>query len=270
MESIIARTSTPLHDHVYRALPGSDRAGAVAERLRSSLSLGLVRIGERLPSETEMAESFGVSTMTLREALAQLRTEGLVETRRGRHGGTFVVALPHVADDDLQGQLLNWSVVELRDLGDHRTAVSAYTARLAAARTEDSDLVRLEKHLNSLAQASTAAERARADSRLWIETAVIAQSKRLLALELQLQLQYRDILWAPVGQTRSLDGAVRSAQDLLEALRTRDPDTAAGAVTQRIKADTLFLIDQHLTLTLHSARSCGANSTSARLKGTDD
>ena len=59
-------------------------------RVGQAIQLGLLTDGEQLPPETEFAAQLGVSAMTLREALAMLRQQGLVETRRGRTGGTFV------------------------------------------------------------------------------------------------------------------------------------------------------------------------------------
>src|SRR5439155_27160239 len=62
------------------------------ERLAQSIRLGVLVDGERLPPERELAETFGVSRVTLREAIKGLRDAGLVESRRGRGGGTFVVS----------------------------------------------------------------------------------------------------------------------------------------------------------------------------------
>lgn len=48
-------------------------------------------VGDRLPPESKLAEALGVSRMTLRQSLASLETRGVLERRRGRGGGTFVV-----------------------------------------------------------------------------------------------------------------------------------------------------------------------------------
>jgi DNA-binding FadR family transcriptional regulator len=62
----------------------------VADQLRDLITRGDLAVGQRLPSETELAPLFGVSKSTIREALRILVTDGLVETRRGATGGTFV------------------------------------------------------------------------------------------------------------------------------------------------------------------------------------
>jgi GntR family transcriptional repressor for pyruvate dehydrogenase complex len=63
----------------------------VAEQLRELIVAGELSPSDRLPSELRMAELFGVSRSTVREALRSLVADGIVETRRGVRGGTFVV-----------------------------------------------------------------------------------------------------------------------------------------------------------------------------------
>jgi DNA-binding FadR family transcriptional regulator len=60
------------------------------EQILQVVRLGLVPGGERLPAERELAERLGISRVTLREVLKVLQDQGLVESRRGRYGGTFV------------------------------------------------------------------------------------------------------------------------------------------------------------------------------------
>lgn len=65
---------------------------AIADDIRTDLSEGHYRAGDKLPTEAEMADRFGVNRHTVRHALARLVDEGLVRTRRG--AGAFVAALP--------------------------------------------------------------------------------------------------------------------------------------------------------------------------------
>ena len=64
------------------------------ERLLAVIKLGVVGPGERFPPERELAALLGVSRITLREAIGDLRNAGYVESRRGRFGGTFVKYAP--------------------------------------------------------------------------------------------------------------------------------------------------------------------------------
>ena len=121
---------------------GSTVAETVA-RLGQAIGMGLLRPGDRLPPETRLAEDLGISPVTLRSALAILRGAGLIETQRGRVGGTFVSenadGASFVADRTLPTE------AELRDLGDFRLVVEGGAAALAASRATPAQIDGLER-----------------------------------------------------------------------------------------------------------------------------
>lgn len=65
-------------------------SGHIADQIEARIADGTLAIGQRLPTEAELAQEFGVSRPTVREGLAALQFVGLVESRRGY--GTVVVA----------------------------------------------------------------------------------------------------------------------------------------------------------------------------------
>src|ERR1700742_3846143 len=77
---------------VFAPVPVRNAFEVTVERLAQSIRLGVLADGEQLPPERELADLLGVSRVTLREAIKALREGGLVESRRGRGGGTFVVS----------------------------------------------------------------------------------------------------------------------------------------------------------------------------------
>jgi GntR family transcriptional repressor for pyruvate dehydrogenase complex len=77
-------------DVLFGPLDTPGRTEAVINRLRTAVALGVLADGAQLPSEVDLAAQFNVAPGTLREALSALREEGIVETRRGRGGGSFV------------------------------------------------------------------------------------------------------------------------------------------------------------------------------------
>src|SRR5919106_398351 len=97
---------------------GALRSEAVVRRVGSAIALGLLGDGEQLPAETELATMLNVSTVTLREALADLRELGLVETRRGRGGGSFVRARDDALAELAGSRLTDLGTTDLRELGD--------------------------------------------------------------------------------------------------------------------------------------------------------
>ncbi len=76
--------------------PTSDRAvfRQIADALREAIDKGRFREGDKLPSETELVDHFGVSRMTVRNALSLLQQEGLVLSEHGK--GVFVRPRPPV------------------------------------------------------------------------------------------------------------------------------------------------------------------------------
>src|SRR3954463_7883359 len=90
-------TATPephLPEAVLRPVRGHHAFEACVEQLATAIRLGVYPHGTQLPAERELAERLGVSRATLREAIAALRAAGLVETTRGRGGGTMVRRRP--------------------------------------------------------------------------------------------------------------------------------------------------------------------------------
>jgi len=63
----------------------------IAEQLRNAIVDGQFKIGDRLPTEDELAQRYGVSRPSVREALKRLAAQNLVRARRGPAGGNFVV-----------------------------------------------------------------------------------------------------------------------------------------------------------------------------------
>ena len=118
---------------------GAGRSEAVVRRLAGAIALGIIEDGEQLPPEAELAASLNVATVTLRDALADLRDRGLVDTRRGRGGGSFVRAREAALNELARSRLRELGSTDLRELGDLRSAVAGAAARLAAARASARD-----------------------------------------------------------------------------------------------------------------------------------
>src|SRR6478672_5131031 len=104
---------------LFGNMPSSDLSDTVVRRIRAAIGLGLLKDGQKLPKEAELAKRFGISSSTLREALGVLRTEDLIETRAGKYGGSFVKHPKEIASL-ARDELTRMSFTELRDLGDWR------------------------------------------------------------------------------------------------------------------------------------------------------
>lgn len=202
------------------------RADEIVQRITEAIHLGLLDDGERLPVELDLAAQFGVAPMTVREALATLRANQLVETRRGRSGGSFVRRPAGPPIEQLTERLAAMSPSDLRDLFDEHTAVSGQAARLAAERAAPYAVRRLFALTDQLGSATTLGDRIRADSRFHIQVAVASQSARLARREANLQAEVAGLVWLPIGPQIDVARHVEEQHAIATAVASENPDDA--------------------------------------------
>ncbi|MCI0155553.1 GntR family transcriptional regulator [Leifsonia shinshuensis] len=228
-----ARTTRPApgaRDAVFAQLSDAGRAEQVARRLTDAIVLGVLSPGERLPNEADLARRFGVALVTAREALGMLREAGLVETRRGRDGGSFVV---HPGDADepmLATRLRGLSQVELSDLTVYVTAIAAGCADRAAERTTPADDARLAAWL-AAADFGEPAEARRSAGGFLLELAVLSQSTRLVREQIRLQAEFGPLLWLGMRDAALREGTAGSVRAIADAVAASDAAGARAEVT---------------------------------------
>jgi DNA-binding FadR family transcriptional regulator len=125
----------------------------VAEALLNKIRCDDLAPGTRLPSEQAMAQHFGVSRTVVREAIAVLKADGLLETRKG--SGAFVrkPELAHAATSD---RLTEQSIQSLLNLIEVRRGLESETAALAAVRRTPGQLAEIEHALRRIEEAVAA------------------------------------------------------------------------------------------------------------------
>ncbi len=121
----------------------------IIEHLRGEISSRRLRPGDRLPPETDLARSLGVSRPTVREALKVLESQNVLSSSTGPTGGTFVEAIDGagVAEylKDSISLLLDVDELTLPELWQAREITDVPAAELAAARRTDQDVFVIEK-----------------------------------------------------------------------------------------------------------------------------
>jgi GntR family transcriptional regulator, transcriptional repressor for pyruvate dehydrogenase complex len=228
-------------------LTGESRTAEVARQLEESIELGLLPAGAKLPPEGELAEQLGVSAMTLRDALASLREQGLLVTRRGRGGGSFVQA-PSGRRRSGSAALRAYSVNDLRDLLDHHRAITTAIAALAAERAGESDQARLRADDERFERAGSAPERRRADARFHVDLAVAAHSARLTSEEVRFQGEISGLLWLLPGAGPDLEAHRAGHGEIIAALAARDPEAARFAADAQAAAAAEALLERRLAV----------------------
>lgn len=236
------RTGNIARAAVFAPLDSAGRAQIVAQRLTDAIVLGVLRNGERLPSESGLAKQFGVAIVTARDALESLRENGLVETKRGRDGGSFVTFTGRGKSRLLDDRLRGISRVELRDSGVHYSAIAGASAELAADRASDVDVQNLHRIINSIDVSSESASR-RGQGTFRLEVAALSQSARLVREELKFQGEFGPLLWLCLRSQDYRDRCRAAQESIVEAIEAVDGERARHRTVQQISEAIEWLIE---------------------------
>ncbi|GAB2855312.1 FCD domain-containing protein [Streptomyces deserti] len=195
------------------------------EQILQVVRLGLVPGGGRLPAERELAERLGISRVTLREVLKVLQDQGLVESRRGRYGGTFV--LPRRPDpggeDELRRRIAE---VDIEDVLRFREVLEVGAAGLCATHgLTGEQAARLREALARTHDAPLTDYRRR-DTLLHLTLAELCGSPTLTAQYAAVRATVNDLLDCIPLLVRNLEHSQRQHTALVEAVLDRDADGA--------------------------------------------
>jgi GntR family transcriptional regulator, transcriptional repressor for pyruvate dehydrogenase complex len=125
-------------------------ADRVVSGIKDQILAGDLAPGAKLPSESDLVATYGVSRTVAREAVTRLRAEGLVETFQGR--GSFVLAVPAPSPFALESSAIR-TQHDVLDMVDFRLGVECEAAALAAARLDERSARSIEEALATLAAA---------------------------------------------------------------------------------------------------------------------
>jgi GntR family transcriptional regulator, transcriptional repressor for pyruvate dehydrogenase complex len=117
----------------------------IVEQIRLLMRQGQLKPGDRLPPERDLCERFGVSRVTVREALRMLESAGLVEIRVGARGGAFVTVPSSNRVGEGLADLLTLSVISAANVTEVRLILEVGIVPLVCERATEDDLAELEK-----------------------------------------------------------------------------------------------------------------------------
>jgi len=208
-------------------------AHQVAAQIFGLIRDGVLKAGDSLPSEAELAAAFGVGRSTIREAKGALLARGFLESRGKR--GTFVAApTAESLDVDMLAHLLSDEAIH--DIYEARQIVEVGAVRLAATRARMEDLDALDRIIESMERAL------HEDERFWPLTVdfhrqlVRASHNRTLISLSQVISRLVMVHQMPVYRSIVDKGeALAEHRRLVEVLRVRDPEQAGIAMAHHLE-----------------------------------
>lgn len=119
----------------------------ICEQIRQRLSTGVLRPGDKLPAERDMALEFQVSRPAVREALRTLEISGVVSLQKGVKGGAFIrEGSPATLTQSLQ-DLMFLGSVSLASLAEARKIINDAVIKLACERGTEQDFAAIEENI---------------------------------------------------------------------------------------------------------------------------
>lgn len=210
----------------------------VADQLESLIVNGTIPVGEKLPTENGLCDSFGVSRTVIREAIAHLKSLGLVETRRGV--GTTV--LRNATVEAMPAKRISPTTVEdILHMLELRLNIEPAAAELAALRHDQDDRQRLEQTHEAFSVARTRGDQARIED-YEFHLAIAAATKNPFFQAFHEQLSRSVIPRAkllsieinPAATDKYLARVEEEHTYILEAIFARDGESAREMMYQHL------------------------------------
>lgn len=237
----VAPDPHPLPQAAFRPVRTHHAFEGCVEQLATAIRLGVYPKGTLLPPERDLADQMGVSRATLREAMAALRSAGLVETTRGRGGGTIVKRVPTAKRARSKASILRRQE-ELADSLVFRGIVEPGAAALAAVQDLDPEMRgQLKAYAaEAAASAGTTSYRQR-DSRLHLAIAAATGSELTMGAVTKVQADLDELLGGiPVLQV-NIGHSTSQHNAIIAAILAGNPRKASRVMTQHCD-DTAALL----------------------------
>lgn len=217
----------------------------IGAQIREQISSGAYPTGSRLPTERELSEQFAVSRMAVREGMRTLEVAGLIQLKKGRHGGAFV--------SESSANLVTQQVRDMIDLGratlpmlmEARLKIMDIVVRLACERATPA-------HIRTLAENIDKTEMLTESGHIEERSLVAIEFSKLLA-----DATGNHILSALVEglsevlrhfiisvHPNPIEHVIPARRKLVEQLRERDEDGAAATMAQYLKDTHSVLLQQ--------------------------
>jgi GntR family transcriptional regulator, transcriptional repressor for pyruvate dehydrogenase complex len=223
-------------DRRFQEIPRERVADRIAGELLRMISSGELAPGERLPGERQLADMMGVSRVSVRAALQQLKAQGFVTAVQG--GGTRITAAADQLDSAL-ARLVRANRNNLHDLAEVRANLEVWAARRAAERATPEQLAEIERCF-AIIMSPDRPSRSKAEDDLNFHLAIAKASGSAVFMHLmsvlgdileQMFAFHRYSLYASAADDRRF---MEQHRAIWTAIKRRDGDEAEEAMREHL------------------------------------
>jgi len=218
----------------------ADASEQIAHEIRMYIERGGLLPGDRIGTEHELAQEFGVSRPTLREGLRRLAGSHLIRVQKGRAGGVFVQNTPnagigrHVSESI--AAMLESETVTLYELLEARTFLEVPLAGLAAERSDETTIASLTEAIADAVGRDPAGDEFRlADNRFHQAIAITAGNDLLVTFTGWILDVLQPSLIEHLGHAIDGDLIIGQHQAIVRAIRRHQRSAAERAMRRHIE-----------------------------------
>jgi len=210
----------------------------VADMMLETILSDRLQVGDRLPSERELGEQFGVSRTVVREAIRALVTKGVIDVRSG--SGLRVAAVDANAVSESMSLFLRGGTLDFEKVHEVRAVLEVHLAGLAAERATDDDVAQLrEIHERMQTETSDVEAAARDDLEFHRAIARATHNELFLLLMDSIGSSLIDIRRENLG-SGSAPMTLSQHESILDAIAARDPEAARAAMETHLDGVASF------------------------------
>lgn len=232
-----AAVSLPAGAGLFRPVSVGRISEIIVEQMRDLMRQGQLKPGDRLPPERDLCERFGVSRVTVREALRMLESSGLVQIRVGARGGAFVTAPSSDRVGEGLTDMLTLSAISAADVTEVRMILEVGVVPIVCERATEQDLADLEE---ICARSEAALKSGEYSMRYSLEFHTrVAEATHNPAVVMLVE-SFREPIRMSLEQAREVapemgDLGTREHERFIEAIRRRAPEAATKIMREHLQ-----------------------------------
>jgi len=208
----------------------------VFDQLRELIFRGEFKAGEQILTERELAEAFGVSRTSVRDAINKLVVMGLLEQKQGQ--GTFVRS-PDAKEQSILATMVESQDASITDLLEVRMGLECNAAAMAASRAVEKDLQFMEKSIEEMHK-EVSSGRLGTEADVSFHMAICYATKN--PLQVFIMKNFYDFLFTGIKVNLeglyqvpgNIETILEQHKTIFQAIRDHDPETAYRAMKRHI------------------------------------
>lgn len=220
----------------------------IIRQIKNLLSTGQLNQGDRLPSERQLAERFGVGRTHVRDAIKKLEFYGIIKTMP--QSGSFIAGLEVSAMEGLITDILKLDNYDVYSLVEMRYILESNGAMLCAQRRTDKDMIKIERAALKFEEKIKSSNNSAVEEDLEFHRAIAEGSKNMVLKSLLMTIM-PDIMtsytkFKMCDTNAKVSKAAIEHQVLLEAIRNQDEQKAKEIMKEHLRGVMEFARNQNI------------------------